>query len=142
MSVSVKYLSKEHLDKFWNQIEPLLEEGLLFCEDELNISQLRLLITQGAVHTIIGIDSENGNVKGALVFEIVNYPNYRVMNIISYGGYNLFADEYEMEQLKNILRGNGISKIQGWCKPAQARLFKSQFGFETPYQMVRLDIGG
>jgi len=132
-------LSREHLDKYWDQISPLLESGLFYSEGELDISQLRLLIVQGKVFVVVA--SQDFKIVGALAFELVWFPNYRAANIISYGGDSLFADDNDMKQFKELLQKAGIKKLQGWCKPAQARLFKSQFGFETPYQLVRLDIG-
>jgi len=138
---SIHYLSREHLDKYWPVLKPLLEKGILLCQDEITIDQLRLLIVQGQTHVIVAVDNDTGGIIGALAFEITPYPNCRAMNIISLGGDNLFADEYDMEVLKGILKQNGISKIQGWCYPAQARLFSSKLGFTKTYQMVSLDIG-
>lgn len=136
---TISYLSKEHLDKFWVQLKPLLEAGLMCSEGELDISQLRLLIVGGVVHIVVATDTPD-NIVGALAFEIVTFPNYRAANIISYGGHNLFADARDMRYFTDILKKAGISKLQAWCKPAQARLFKSSFGFTAPYEMIRLDI--
>lgn len=115
-SITVNIVSKEHLDKFWSQVEPFLDSGLLMCEGELNVSQLRMFIVQGAAHLIVGTDNDTGNIKGALAFEIVNYPNMRVANIISYGGYNLFASEEDFDVVKQNLRRAGISSLQGWWR--------------------------
>lgn len=134
------FLSKEHLDKYWNIVGPFLQAGLFMCEGELDISQLRLLCTQGLVHVILIEDIEDNQIRGAIAIELVNYPNYRVANIVSYGGYYLFASEEDFTVLKTELKKAGISKIQGWCKPAQARLFKSRLGFSTPYEMVRISL--
>lgn len=139
-NITINLLSKEHLDRFWNQVEPLLHSGLLMCEGELNVHQLRMFIIQGISHLIVGTDNDTGNIKGALAFEIVNYPNIRVANIISYGGYNLFASKEDFDVVKQSLKKAGISSLQGWCKPAQARLFKSKYGFKTPYEMIRLSL--
>lgn len=137
---SVHALSKEHLDKYWNQIKEYLHSGLLMCEGELNIDQLRLLAVQGRVFIVVGISLETNNLVGALALEMVNYPNYRAANIISYGGHNLFASEEDFAGLKQELAKAGISQLQGWCKPAQARLFKHKYGFKTPYEMIRVSL--
>ena len=134
-------LPKELLDQWWPQVENLLAKGLLACEGELDISQLRLLIVQGQVQVVLFLDEEDLLV-GALGFEIVAYPNYRVANIVSFGGEGLLAGEGELEQFKTGLRRWGVSKIQGWCRPAQARLFQKQFGATTPYQMIRIELEG
>ena len=135
----VQALNKEHLDLYWNQIEDLLAKGLFYSEGEMNIHQLRMMIVQGTAHVAVGIDDEDV-IRGALAFQIVAYPNIRTAHIISYGGYDLFASEADFEQLLVGLRKAGVTRLDGWCKPAQARLFKSKYGFDTPYQMVSLTI--
>lgn len=133
------YLSKEQLDRYWNTAEPFLQAGLLVSEGELDVKQMKLLARQGLMQILLIIDQED-MVRGAIATEIVNYPNYKAINIVSYGGYNLFASEEDFEYLKDEFRKAGFSKIQGWCKPAQARLFKSRYGFDSPYEMIRMSL--
>jgi len=140
MYKSIFYLTKEHLDKYWNQLEPLLDAGIMTSEGEINIHQLRLLIVQGLVHVIVATHNPD-EIIGAVAFELINYPNFRAANIISLGGDNLFLDEKDIKNFAEILKKGGVSRIQGWCKPAQARLLSSKLGFKLPYQMVSMDIG-
>lgn len=135
----INLIQKEHLDMFWNQISPLLEKGLMYCQDELNIDQLRLLAVQGSIKIAVGLNDQD-QIVGAIALEVVNYPNYRCANVVSYGGEDLFASEQDFDVIKRYLKTIGISFIQGWCRPAQARLFKSRYGFSTPYEMIRLSL--
>lgn len=137
---SAHLLAKTHLDKYWNQIEGYLHSGLLMCEGELDVAQLRLLCTQGLATVILIMNLDTSNIVGALAIEFVNYPNFRAANIISYGGYNLLASEEDFNKLKIELAKAGVSQLQGWCKPAQARLFKHKYGFKTPYEMIRVSL--
>jgi len=137
---SVHIVSKNYLDKYWNQVEEYLHSGLLMCEGELDVKQLRLLCIQGLANLVIILDLETSNIVGALAIEFVNYPNFRAANIISYGGYNLLASEEDFNKLKIELAKAGVSQLQGWCKPAQARLFKHKYGFKTPYEMIRVSL--
>jgi len=135
----INLIQKEHLDLFWDQISPLLEKGLMYCEGELDISQLRLLAVQGSVRIAVGLNDQD-QIVGAIALEVVTYPNYRCANVVSYGGEDLFATEQDFTIIKSYLKTIGISFIQGWCRPAQARLFKSKHGFSTPYEMIRLSL--
>ena len=135
----INLIQKEHLDLFWDQIAPLLEKGLFHCEGELNIHQLRLQAVQGTVKIAVGLNDQD-QIVGAIALEVVNYPNYRCANVVSYGGEDLFATEQDFAVIKGYLKTIGISFIQGWCRPAQARLFKSRYGFSTPYEMIRLSL--
>lgn len=141
MTKTISFISKEHIDKYWPQVKGLLDKGLFYCEDELNIDQLRYMAVQGVVHIVVAIDDDTASLVGALALQITQYPNLRAATIISYGGYDLFADEEDFAVLKTGLEKGGVSRIEGWCRPAQARLFKSKFGFETPYQMITYRIG-
>lgn len=133
------FLARQHLDKFWDLAEPFLKAGLMMAEGELDVKQMRLLALQGNIQVLLIMDQEDV-VRGAIATEIANYPNYKAVNIVSYGGYNLFASEEDFNYLKDELRKAGFSQIQGWCKPAQARLFKSRYGFSTPYEMIRMSL--
>ena len=135
----INLIQKEHLDMFWNDVAPLLEKGLLCCEGELDISQLRLLAVQGSIKIAVGLD-DSDKIIGAIALEVVAHPNYRCANVVSYGGEDLFATEKDFAVIKGYLKTIGISFIQGWCRPAQARLFKSRYGFSTPYEMIRLSL--
>ena len=137
---TIHYLSKEHLDDYWEQIKGYIDAGLFYSEGEITLDQIRLLIVQGAVHVIIGMDTEDDRVVGALAFEIRTYPNYRAANIISLGGDHLFLNENDLIHLREELRKGGIKRIEGWCKPAQARTFRMKLGAETPYQMIRINL--
>lgn len=137
---NIQQLQVPMLDKYWSSVSPLLEQGLFYCEGELNIDQLRLLIVQGKVAVFIGLNDYD-TIVGAIALEVNAYPNFRAANIISYGGEQLFATQDDFNLLKSRLKQFGVSFLQGWCKPAQARLFKKSFGFDTPYEMIRVSLG-
>ena len=134
-------LAREHLDRFWPEVKPFLEKGLLSTEGEITIDQLRLLIVQGHIHVVL-FQTEDYETVGALAFEIQAYPNFRVANIVSFGGEQLLVDEAEMVQFSAGLRKMGVTKIQGWCSPAVSRLWRKQFKATTPYTMIRIELEG
>ena len=138
---TIHYMAREHLDDHWDSIKGYLESGLFYSEGEIDINQLRLLVVQGAAHLIVGIDHDDSDkLCGALAFEIRTYPNYRAANIISLGGDHLFLCESDLILLREELRKADIKRIEGWCKPAQAKLFKTKLGASTPYQMIRINL--
>jgi hypothetical protein len=134
-------LAKEHLDKYWPEIKEYIQSGLMLTQNEVTIDQLRLLCSQGHAHIVLFQCEETYDLKGALVFEVISYPQYRVANVISIGGDKMYLDEHEMDQFKVALKKGGISKIQGWCSPAVARLWQKQYKATIPYQMIRIELG-
>lgn len=142
MNKRLFFLPKDKLDLHWESMKPFLASGLLSTEGELTIDQVRLLLVQGYLYSVVAVDMDTDLVVGALAFEIINYPQYRVANVVSVGGDQLLIAETEMAQFQVSLKQLGCTKIQGWCSPAIARLWKQQFNARIPYQMIRIDIGG
>lgn len=115
----------------------MLAAALTKGEGELDLSQLRMMITGRQADLVLVVD--DGALLGAIAIEYVQYPNYRVANFIATGGRRLFARESDVSQLKIWLRERGVSKIQGYCPPAVARLWR-RLGFHMAYQVVRCDL--
>lgn len=125
------------LDTVWTEVAPLLGAALTKGEGELDLSQLRMLITARQADLVLVLDGDA--LVGAIAIEFIQYPNYRVANFIATGGRRLFARESDVSELKAWLKERGASKIQGYCPPAVARLW-CRLGFHVAYQVVRCDI--
>ncbi|RSE91220.1 hypothetical protein [Achromobacter aegrifaciens] len=131
------YFDPARLDAIWPEVAPLLGAALSKGEGELDLSQLRMLITARQADLVLVLDGDA--LVGALAIEFIQYPNCRVANFIATGGRRLFARESDVSELKAWLKERGASKIQGYCPPAVARLW-CRLGFHVAYQVVRCDI--
>ena len=135
---TLSIISAADLDLTWPKISHMIAAGLACGEGELTTEQVRLLIVQGRVCLLV---SRNENrVVAALAGEILGYPNYRVLNIISMGGDHLGLDLEDVRQLVEICKALKVSKLQGFTHPKLTELLK-QRGFHKAYDLVRLDIG-
>ncbi|CAB3928428.1 hypothetical protein [Achromobacter deleyi] len=134
---TLMHFDPTQLDRVWPDVAPLLAAALAKGEGELDLSQLRMLITSR--HAELVLVRAGDDLVGAIAIEFIQYPNYRVANFIATGGRRLFACESDVSQLKTWLKDRGASKIQGYCPPAVARLW-ARLGFHVAYQVVRCDL--
>jgi hypothetical protein len=82
---------------------------------------------------------ESGEIKGACTIEYINRPNSRVAMITAIGG-RLITSEDSFDQLRNILKLNGATHIEGAARESIARLWKMKFGFAEKYKIVEVAI--
>ncbi|OMG85392.1 hypothetical protein [Achromobacter xylosoxidans] len=134
---TLTHFDPARLDRVWPDVAPLLSAALEKGEGELDLSQLRMLITARQADLVLV--HEGDSLVGALAIEFIQYPNYRVASFIATGGRRLFAREGDVAQLKMWLKDRGASKIQGYCPPSVARLW-GRLGFHVAYQVVRCDL--
>lgn len=137
MEKKLSVVSQLELDSVWEDCAKLLQKGLLCSDGELNIDQARLFLVQGSMRLLVC--HREDKIVSALLAELLHFPNYRCVNIISIGGKNLLMDAGDVKQLKKICKGWGASKIQGWTHPKMTEYLCKQ-GFEKKYDVVRINI--
>jgi hypothetical protein len=86
---------------------------------------------------LVATDDSN-QVHGAATVSFANYPKNRVAFITLIGG-KLISNKDTFEQMSNILRHAGATKIQGMARPAIARLWK-RYGFEERTTLVEVKL--
>lgn len=139
MAKQLFVVAPDALDHTWKQVVHLVEKGMLTSDGELTIEQIRLLIVQGRMLLLISKDIREQKIKAALVTELITFPNYRCMNIVSLAGDSLGLDDEDIKQLKQICRRYGATKLQGWTHPAMTRFLQKK-GFNKKYDVIRMDI--
>lgn len=76
----------------------------------------------------VGFFDDEGVMQGALTVSFISYPNERVAFVTAIGG-RLLTNDTNWDQLKNICRAYGASKLQAYSRESVARLWK-RLGFE------------
>lgn len=136
MTYKVYKLALQFLDQEWPKIKGYLEEALKYC-DELDLSQLRMLIARGDADAFVVFKNET--LCGCFVSETVQYPNYRVANVIAAGGKMICNPEF-WKVFSPWLKSLGYSKVQCYCRPSVARMINRIDGFKTTHFIVRSDL--
>jgi hypothetical protein len=138
VNLQVKYVAKEELQRYWPVCEIYIERGLLPAQGEANAKHVLMELDAGRAQLIVGED-EQGNVHTALAVQFQPMPNYTVAHVYSIGGRGVIDNAHHWAGIKAWMKANGALKVQGICRPAQARLW-GKLGFEPVYQVVRQDL--
>jgi hypothetical protein len=138
VDLNLKYVSKEELPHYWPLCETHIERGLLPAQGEANAKHVLLELEAGRAQLIVGEDAQ-GKVHTALAVQFQLMPNYIVAHVYSIGGRGVIDSAHHWAGIKAWMKANGAIKVQGVCRPAQARLW-GKLGFESVYQVVRQDL--
>ena len=82
--ILVQRVNADKVYEVWSEVKGFLEASIETNTGDCTLDQLKLLLTQGLQHLLVGI--EDDRIVGAMAVEFVNYPNERVMfqTIINY----------------------------------------------------------
>lgn len=117
----------------WDKVAPFIANALEYAEDDYNIDQVKVYLSTGQ-WILIAVTNEREEVKGALTASFINLPNDRIAFITTIGG-KLISSQDTYNQLKNILKRFGATKVQGAARESVARLWK-RLGFKERYITV------
>lgn len=124
-----------HVDAEWKLGAHHLAEACATSGGEVTGSQLKLLLSRGE-RNLIRMDKD-GQTVGWGVVRFDQLPNVRVLHICEvYAPHNLHGAYFE--QIKELAKSSGCSEVRCCAKPAQARLYRMKFGFESVYETLRV----
>ena len=139
VNLALKIIEFGEIVNYWPRCVFLLEQGLADSEGEMQVDNLlELLQTQQRAFLLVGVDASD-NVHAAMVLQFQTYPNYTIAHIYSIGGRWVLANRQHWGAIKAWMKSQGASKVQGVCKPAQARLWK-RIGLLPTYTLIREDL--
>jgi hypothetical protein len=135
VNLTVKMVELAEVEQYWPMCEPLIGKGLEPCEGEADAKHVLIEVQARRAQLIVGIDS-TAIVHVAMVVQFMPYPNYTVAHVYSIGGRGVIENTQHWASLKAWMKQQGATKVQGVCKPAQARLWQ-KLGFVDTYHLVR-----
>ena len=139
MLLIINVVGHSDLKKYWVQCEPLIIKGIAHGGDgEISAANVLDDIANNRAHLVVGEDAA-GIVKFASAIQLIHYPNYVVANVYAVGGRGVIDNAQHWAHVKAWLKQLGATKVQGICKPAQARLWQ-KLGFKPVYQTMREDL--
>ena len=124
-----------HIDIAWEDGANSLIESCL--TDEVTIDQLKMILSRGER---VLVQIKNGeDVVGWGVYKIDQMPNFRALHITNLVAHNSGFDSF-FEDIKNIAKYNGCSRIRCCALPAQARLYKIRCNFQPVYTTLEVTL--
>lgn len=137
MILTLKPIPMNYVAQAWPLVEKHIVESQKHCGDDFTIDQIKLYLLTGQ-WLLIAVVDEIETIHGAVTVSFINLPNARVGFITNLGG-RLVVNGDTVEQLKNILKAQGATKMQATTREAMTRLLKSA-GFYERYSVVEAKI--
>jgi len=94
-----------------------------------------MFLTSGQWTLFVAVDEEN-KIHGAMTISYINYPLHRVAFVTTTGG-KFIANPDLLEQLKALVKINGATKIQAYCRESMVRLL-ARANFEPRNTLVEV----
>lgn len=141
MTLTLSTVHTNYTHQTWPSVEGFIKEALEkggdFPEwaDGYNIHHIQGYVTSGQWLLIVAVD-ENKNIHGCCTVSFVNYPLHRIAFVTTIGG-KLISSQDTFNQLKNILKTYGATKIQGYGRESIVRLWK-RYKFEPRNTLVEV----
>lgn len=136
--MKIQHVDPAYVHIIWKQIAPFFKLALEKSEvDEYTLDQVKVRTTDGVWQLLVAVDETN-TLAGAAALHFFNRPDARVGYIDLIGG-RLISNADTFEQLKNFMRVNGATKIEGSARESVARLW-TRYGFKEKYRVVGVSI--
>ena len=98
---------------------------------------VKVYLTSGQWVLIVAVDEQNV-IHGAMTITFNNYPNHRVAFITATGGKGIITKN-SLQQLREILKSFGATKIRAAVRPSMERLLH-RVGFYKRYTIAETQI--
>jgi hypothetical protein len=141
MNLTIRSVDVSYIHQIWSTVKPYIEDALTKGHDFpdwaycYNIDHVQQYVTSGQWLLLVAIDEEN-KIHGACTVSFINYPIHRVAFVTCIGG-KLISNQATFEQLKQLLKSHGATKIQGSGREAIVRLWK-RYNFEPRNTLVEV----
>jgi hypothetical protein len=141
MTLTVSPVDTNHIQQIWPKVvdfvKSALDKGTTEETRNYNEHHIQQYLTSGQWLLLVVVDEQN-EIHGACTIAFMNYPLHRVAFVTSIGG-KFISSEDTFEQLKNICKQHGATKIQGYGRDAIVKLW-SRYGFEPRSTLVEFKL--
>jgi hypothetical protein len=140
MSVQIQHVDTNTVQQVWPLVEGYLADALDKGYDfpdwahSYNVSHIQMYLTSGQWLLLVAVDE--GQIQGAATVSFINYPLHRVAFVTATGG-KFIVNPDTVEQLKNIVKLRGATKIQAYGRKTMVRLL-AKSGFEPRNTLVEV----
>lgn len=136
--MKIQYVSTEHINLMWPVLEPFIRKSSEAAGvNEYTTDQYKLRLIDGTWKALVFVE-DDGVIHGAAVVYFYNRPDARVGFVTAVAGRWLFNKD-TFEQLKDYMKANGATVIEGNVRKSVARLW-SRYGFKEKYRVVGVSI--
>jgi hypothetical protein len=141
MTLRVAPVDPNHIQQVWPRvvdfIKSAVDKGTTGGAANYNEHHIQQYLTSGQWFLFVAVDEQN-EIHGACTVSFINYPLHRVAFITATGGKFIVNPEV-FEQLKEICKQYGATKVQAYCRKAMAALAES-CGFQPGNTLIEIKI--
>ena len=137
MKITVRPVDVNYIAQTWQLVEGYIADAQKHGGEDYTLDQIRMYLAMGTWLLVVATDEEN-NIHGAMTVSFINYPNDRIAFVTTTGGKTICSEE-TLEQLKELLKGLGATKIQAAGRASVVRML-GKLGFNERYMVVETKI--
>jgi hypothetical protein len=131
----IQAVDPKFIVNMWKDVKPHLQRALEHTDD-YSAEQCKVFLTNGSWVLFVALN-KNG-LQGVATIAIENGVNHRTALITTISGKGIINKD-SMEQLMNILKSYGITRIQGYARDSLVRLYQ-RFGLIKKANLVEFKL--
>jgi len=135
--MNIKTVGQQYISQTWDLIEKYIVESQQYGGGDYSSEHVKVYLANGQWLLIVAVD-DNNVIHGAMTITFNNYPNHRVAFITATGGKRIITKN-SLQQLREILKSFGATKIRAAVRPSMERLLH-RVGFYKRYTIAETQI--
>ena len=137
--MQVSYVPLEYIEYVWPKIEAYLKGAADYTYGRFTIEDIKIGLFNKPQQLWIAYD-ENENIFGAVVTEILTYPQMKTLVMHFTGGVKLKLWKKDMlELLQRFAKGNDCEVIESYGRMGWSKVFKND-GFKSRFMFYELPV--
>lgn len=135
--MNVSIVLPEHYDNVWQSIHEYMEGAAKYTHGRFNVEDIKYRLYNSNQQLWIAYDDK---VYGAVVTEIIDYPQMRALVMHFTGGIDLLSWKDEMlAMLREFAKDNHCKTIESSGRIGWKRVFKDD-GFKSKFMFYELPV--
>jgi len=133
--MNVQLVDSKFIVGIWNTVKPYIEQALEHTDD-YTAEQCKVFLTSGNWVLFVAIHEDK--LCGVATVSVENGVNHRTAFITTISGKGIVNKE-ALEQLVNILKASGITRLQGYARNSLVKLYE-RFGLHKKSNLVEIKL--
>ena len=136
--IEVSLVPAQYIDTCWEKIEAFIAKAAEYTYGRYTVSNIYDLVMDGEYQLWIAYDGKD--FKGAVVTNIINYPQRKLLGMQFCGGEELSTWKDPMlDLLKRFARDSGCEGIESTGRPGWAKVFQND-GYKATWVTYELPL--
>jgi hypothetical protein len=136
--IEVSLVPHEYVDTCWDKIEDFIAKAAKYTYGRYTVGNIYDLVKESDYQLWVAYDGKD--FKGAVVTNIINYPQRKLLGMQFCGGEELDTWKPQMlDLLKRFARDSGCGAIESTGRPGWAKVFQND-GYKATWVTYELPL--